>query len=101
MRTKDGSVNLEGLESTVRDALSVMETCRRTALKVLSSGEMVVTSARDGKHREHSLHYVGQAVDLRTRDFVDMWVQYLRQALGEDWDVVAEKDHIHCEYDPK
>ena len=101
MRVKDGSVNLDGLEQVVKDALPVMEICRRTALHVLSSGEMVVTSVRDGKHKEHSLHYVGQAVDLRTRDFTDMWAHYLRNALGKDWDVVVESDHIHVEYDPK
>ena len=101
MRTKDGSVNLEGLDQVVKDALPVMETCRRTALKVLSSGEMVVTSARDGKHKDNSLHYVGKAVDLRIRDYVDTWAMYLHNTLGKDWDVVIESDHIHVEYDPK
>lgn len=101
MRVKDGSVNLEGLESVVRDKLAVMEATRASALKVLLAGEIVVTSAKDGKHGDGSLHYQGRAVDLRTRDFTDIWASKLRMALGKDWDVVIESDHVHCEFDQK
>lgn len=65
----------------------------------------VITSARDGKHMVGSLHFVGRAIDLRTRDMPLMGsaaiAESLREVLGKDFDVVLEKDHIHLEYDPK
>ena len=118
MRTKDGSVNITDLEQVVKDALPLIETARAKAYQVVASGEMVVTSGKDGKHGANSLHYKGRAVDLRTRDVIDMWAHYLRNALGKDWDVVIEPGdtmkcpkcsqiipvpalHLHAEYDPK
>lgn len=67
----------------------------------------VVTACTDGKHGNGSLHYVGSAVDLRLPsrimgDAADLaMVQDLRAALGQEWDVVLETDHIHAEHDPK
>ena len=101
MKTKDGSVNLEGLVPEVREKLEVMEAARASALKVLLAGEMTITSAKDGVHGTNSLHYAGRAVDLRIRDFTDMWKMYLQKALGKDWDIVIEPDHIHVELDKK
>ena len=64
-----------------------------------------ITSASDGRHGPNSLHYSGNALDLRTRDIKaeDQPVvhQALRSALGGQFDVVLEKDHIHVEFDPK
>ena len=72
--------------------------------------DLRITSANDGKHKDTSLHYAGHAVDLGTK--YDTGIQYpqhlrdvviadLRAALGADFDVVDEPDHIHVEYDPK
>ena len=67
--------------------------------------EAVVTSTTEGKHKEGSKHDTGQAIDLRTRDFpkgkLKEVVESLAASLGEDYDVVLEKDHIHVEFDPK
>lgn len=65
--------------------------------------EAVITSGRDGKHGEHSLHYKGLAIDLRTSNVRNPQevVSALQQALGSAYDVVLESDHIHCEYDPE
>ena len=68
--------------------------------------ELVVTSTGGGKHKRGSLHYVGLAVDLRTRDLPDKESKIrvhkvLARALGQDYDIVLEKDHIHVEFDPK
>lgn len=65
--------------------------------------ECVITSGRDSKHGTQSLHYKGQAVDLRLRDFINILVQKLRSACGPDYDIIAEFNppHIHLEYDPK
>lgn len=64
----------------------------------------IVTSARDGVHRDGSHHYTGNAVDLRTRDLVGSvrvaLARELARSLGRDFDVVDEGDHIHVEYDP-
>ena len=53
--------------------------------------ELVITSGSEltTKHMRTSLHYSGQAVD---RDY----------GIPLDWfDVVAESDHLHLEYQPK
>ena len=66
--------------------------------------ECVITAGTNGKHMEGSLHYKGLALDLRTFNVSGRELQIkvaLQQALGKDYDVVIEKDHIHVEYDPK
>lgn len=66
--------------------------------------EMVITSANDSKHMKDSLHYKNLAFDLRTRHMTKaeakQVTQDLKLRMGPSWDVVLEKDHIHCEYDP-
>lgn len=65
---------------------------------------MVVTSISDGKHSAGSLHYSGQAADLRTRTVPVKQRQALRDTIartvGSEFDVVLESDHIHLEFDP-
>jgi len=65
---------------------------------------LVVTSGLDGRHKKGSLHYVGLAVDLRSRYFVPAIratvTRELRGSLGDGFQVIGEKDHIHVEYDP-
>jgi hypothetical protein len=73
----------------------------------------VVTSARmeQGEefgtetqiHKEGSLHYQGEAFDLRTRGLKDDQIKKYRDALakelGDTWDVLIEDDHIHVEHE--
>lgn len=67
--------------------------------------DVVITSAIDGTHSRGSLHYCGQAIDLRIRhmkaDEPQMAAVALRKSLGNDYDVVLESDHIHVEFQPK
>ena len=74
--------------------------------------DLVVTSVSDGKHKKNSLHYKGLAFDIRTWTTQTSGLQMslfqknsLQKAimvvLGDDWDVVVESTHIHCEYDPE
>lgn len=74
------------------------------ACETVFGRECIVTSARDGTHSEHSLHYEGRAMDIRTRDQPEAEIQvcasWLRARLGPDFDVVVEKTHIHVEFDP-
>lgn len=66
---------------------------------------MVITAVIDGSHSRGSLHYAGMAFDVRTRDLpineVDEVASLARAALGADFDVVVETDHLHVEYQPK
>ena len=67
--------------------------------------ELVVTELTGGQHGRSSLHYVGNAVDIRTRDISSVALTriaaQLVEALGENYDVVKESTHIHIEYQPK
>ncbi len=67
--------------------------------------DLTVTCISDGKHKAGSLHYVGHAVDLRSRDIrdadLDQLITALRAALGYEFDVVVERTHIHVEWQPK
>jgi hypothetical protein len=65
----------------------------------------VITSIVDGKHSRGSIHYAGYAFDLRTRHLTEEELGAialdLQEALGQDYDVVIEPNHIHVEYQPK
>lgn len=65
----------------------------------------VITSVKDGQHMPGSLHFTGQAVDVRTRhlhtDSRALVAEAINRALGTQYDVVLESDHIHIEFDPK
>ena len=84
-----------------------------------SLGEFVVTSGRDGAHRQGSLHYSGNAVDIRTRhlfapngkhaqellDFADMLQDKkigLRVVVHPDWDLrPGTPAHLHIGFQPR
>lgn len=78
---------------------------------------LTITSANDGKHKDTSRHYSGNALDFRTQD---MWntlsanqrmyeLSVLRSSLTAalpGFDVVLESvnlpnEHMHIEWDPK
>lgn len=67
--------------------------------------ECVITSAVDGVHSKGSRHYAGSAVDFRTRDLKSerrpMFAACVSDALGDDYDVILERSHLHVEYDPQ
>ncbi|MCP3683884.1 MAG: hypothetical protein GY861_14470 [bacterium] len=67
--------------------------------------ECVLTSCMEGKHRRGSLHYVGLAIDLRSRDMSDTVkievINKLQKKLGENFDVVKSKYCLHLEFNPK
>lgn len=97
MKLKDG-VKLEGVSWQMFHAAIVAE-----AVFAKHGSDLVITSANDGKHGTHTLHHKGLALDLRTWQVAGREQQVandLQKALGNDYDVVAESDHIHVEYDP-
>jgi hypothetical protein len=72
----------------------------------LAGVTLTVTSGTDSVdvHRAGSLHGQGLAEDYRTRDMPLITQQVVSGAvavaLGADYDVVLEADHLHVEYDP-
>ena len=69
------------------------------------SVNITITSGRGDKHSEKSRHFSGHAIDLRTRHLsltqINAWIDAIKEALGRDYDVIFEGNHIHVEYDPK
>ena len=100
MELKNG-VKLNGMKPEILLAIFTANRIWLNHAKVL-----VVTEITGGKHGTGSLHYAGLAVDLRTKYFESEdekseVAQELRQALGENYDVVLEPTHIHVEFQPK
>ena len=105
IQTKEG-VALDDLQP---EALSAAEIAK--PILEAAGVDFVVTSTgladRAGaKSVKDSKHNTGQAFDIRTRDMPDAKekqevVDQLIEALGDDYDVVLESDHIHVEFDPK
>jgi hypothetical protein len=99
VRLKDASVKLDGANWRIWQAAIITE----SVLKKFGA-ELVLTSVNDGKHMDGSLHYKGCAFDVRTWQISGREMQVvaeLKTALGQDFDVVLEKDHIHIELDPE
>lgn len=68
--------------------------------------DFVITSIADGKHaQQHSLHYSGNAFDIRIRNIpekpmIDQIFLEIRRRLTKDYQVILEPTHIHIEYQP-
>lgn len=68
-----------------------------------------ITSANDSTHMVGSLHYSGNALDFRTKNYVSnkaMLIEGIKESLGPDFDVIfeaegTENEHAHVEYQPK
>ena len=73
--------------------------------RAIPKSYVTVTSARGGAHSVRSLHYVGHAVDLRSRDLNELEITTvmaaLPVALGPNFDILFEGDHFHIEYQPE
>jgi len=100
MRFKEG-IKLAGLRAETVIALTIAADVFRD----VANANLVVTEVTGGKHGRGSLHYVGQAADLRSRDLTreqqNNVVLELRERLGENYDVILEPTHIHVEFQPK
>ncbi len=98
MKIKKGA-NIQGLDIHMRPALIAAGNLWREF-----GQELVITSGLDGEHSARSLHYYGLAVDMRinyfTKSVQETIANELQYRLGEDFDVVLHRTHIHVEYDP-
>ena len=67
--------------------------------------QCVITEGTGGKHGVGSLHYVGQAIDLRIWGLTESEKRTLladiTKSLSKQFDVILESDHIHVEFQPK
>jgi hypothetical protein len=99
MQIKQGA-SISGLQPEMAVALQV---CASVYNKF--GIEMVVTEGTAGRHSPKSRHYLGFAVDLRTwnvrRSKLDDLARQVRAALGKDFWVLLEADHMHVEFRPK
>ena len=95
-------VNMSGLRPEMAIVISIAESVIQEFEPAVG---LVITSALDGKHSRASLHYVGFALDFRTRELPEelkiSFADELRIALGRQYDVVLEKTHLHVEFQPK
>lgn len=101
MRLKDDSVNPMGLQPELLFAIMVARDV------YLNRGyELIITSLNDATHSATSLHYSGNAVDLRTTTMSpnEDWNEVARQIrnrLNKHYDVLNEHNHIHIEFQPR
>lgn len=99
MHLKPG-VTIQGIRPELLFALLVADGVWRD----LSLPELTVTSLLDGEHSRNSLHYLGCAADLRTRNIspyqIPQVIGRLKERLGDTYDIIAETNHIHVEYQP-
>jgi hypothetical protein len=85
----------------------IIEVARDSA-PMLEQGTVWITSANDSNHDATSLHFTNRAFDIRVKNIIGdvkkearLWAEKMQIALGDDYDVILEKDHIHVEYQPK
>lgn len=99
-RIKKG-VNIENLCKEIKYCLeNIQSACRKLEGKEYI---MTITSGNDSIHMKNSLHYENKAIDIRSKDmkYPVGTTLYIRKALGKNYDVILERDHIHIEYQPK
>jgi len=97
---KDSTLGFQSLSPQITLALMVLE-----GVFIKNGIEMVITSINDASHAKTSLHYSGNAVDIRSRTVPDKtkFLIECKIALGHspDFDFILESDHYHLEYQPK
>ena len=94
MKLKPG-VSIKGISPQAVLGAAIAE-----SVYYMAGEDLTITAVTDGKHMEGSLHYQGRALDLRLPEEPAQMVVALRAALGDEWDVVLEKTHLHIEFDP-
>lgn len=90
-------VDISRLDRITRRSLTVVESIFNDEVCFFA-----ITSTYEGNHSAGSLHYANQAYDIAIPAInAHRIFRRIQKALGKDYDVVKEKDHIHIEYDPK
>lgn len=109
MKLKDVTrVDVENMHGAVWPAMMKLDQAWRGSVGY----ELIITSAKDGRHSATSRHYLGTAVDVRTWTAYTSGVQMtgtrrkdaynlVKTVLGDDWFVLDEKSHFHLDYRPR
>ena len=99
IRIKQG-VNIAGIKQEIVLAINIA-----SVIFAKYKVDCVITCGTNGNHSRGSLHYVGYAVDLRSRDLTDISKQNvlaeIKDALGAQFDIVLHSTHYHLEFQPK
>lgn len=97
MKIKAG-VSVVGLQPVMMLAMMVAD---QIILQYAPEGT-VLTGAVEGKHSRKSRHYIGFAIDLRSRNVLPKYrkevARKIGNALGLEWYVAFEKDHFHIQF---
>ena len=100
MKIKEGVI-IDGIKPPMLRACAIVD---EVFLKH-TGHEATLTSGRDGKHSDKSLHYDGLADDYRTRDVPEnilvLIYNEVRSKLPPPYEVIREETHMHIEYDLK
>lgn len=97
MKLKEGVI-LEGVQWQMFWAAIIVEDVYKKR-----GQECIITSANDGRHGDKTLHHKGLALDIRTWTVTAHLKEIhaeLKERLGDNFDVVLERDHFHIEFDP-
>ena len=96
---KDG-VSISGIKAPMVTAIAITDSYFSSIHNVLT-----ITSGTEGKHKKGSLHPDGLAIDIRSNSLSGITkaevAAALQERLGAQFDVIAETDHIHIEFQPK
>lgn len=90
-------VDISRLRPKIRKKLTQLN----YVMKKYGEMELIITSTYEGDHSPGSLHYANLAIDIRKPVRNGKIKDWITETLGDDFDVVVEKKHIHIEYDPK
>lgn len=95
------NVNVNGMKPEI-----LLATIIAKDVYLANGVEMVITSVTDGNHGDFSRHFLGMAVDLRTRNIPGESVRQkiikeLKYNLGPQYKVLDEKTHFHISFKPK
>ena len=101
---KDG-VRING-EHFAPEMVRILDVARETA-PMMERGTVWITSANDSRHMNESLHYKNRAFDIRVMNIIGdvkreakLWAERMQLALGDNYVVLFEVDHIHVQYAP-
>jgi len=103
LKTEGVAASPKGIQPEILFAVMVAQS---VWLALFPNIPLVITSITDGKHSDNSLHYDGQAIDLRTRNLphensAKIAGNQIKECLGAEYDVIIHSTHIHIEYQPK
>ena len=97
MKLKDGII-VNGMRPEILLAVYIIE-----PILLSLHQELVITEICGGKHSANSKHYLGCAIDIRTwalteNGTTEECAKLLQSALGWEYYVHVEPDHIHIQF---